>query len=95
MRNLILILLAGCATEIAERPPALDPASPRAEEAPAARVATLPAHDPTLASQEAPLHHAQPPASTYTCPMHREVRSDKPGNCPKCGMKLVPLEKSP
>jgi CopA family copper-resistance protein len=26
---------------------------------------------------------------TYTCPMHPEIRSDKPGNCPKCGMKLV------
>ncbi len=25
----------------------------------------------------------------YTCPMHPEVQSDKPGNCPKCGMKLV------
>lgn len=25
----------------------------------------------------------------YTCPMHPEVISDKPGNCPKCGMKLV------
>jgi hypothetical protein len=25
----------------------------------------------------------------YVCPMHPEVRSDKPGNCPKCGMKLV------
>jgi len=28
----------------------------------------------------------------YTCPMHPEVISDKPGNCPKCGMHLVPLE---
>jgi CopA family copper-resistance protein len=26
---------------------------------------------------------------TYTCPMHPEVHSDKPGNCPKCGMKLI------
>ena len=24
----------------------------------------------------------------YTCPMHPEVRSDKRGKCPKCGMKL-------
>jgi len=26
---------------------------------------------------------------TYTCPMHPEVIKDKPGKCPKCGMKLV------
>lgn len=26
---------------------------------------------------------------TYTCPMHPEIHSNKPGNCPKCGMKLV------
>ena len=25
----------------------------------------------------------------YTCPMHPEVVKDAPGNCPKCGMKLV------
>lgn len=25
----------------------------------------------------------------YTCPMHPDVKSDKPGKCPKCGMKLV------
>jgi len=26
----------------------------------------------------------------YTCPMHPQIRSDKAGNCPICGMKLVP-----
>ena len=26
---------------------------------------------------------------TYTCPMHPEIHSTKPGNCPKCGMKLI------
>ena len=25
----------------------------------------------------------------YTCPMHHEILSLKPGNCPKCGMELV------
>jgi hypothetical protein len=28
----------------------------------------------------------------YTCLMHPEVVTDHPGNCPKCGMKLVPLK---
>ena len=26
----------------------------------------------------------------YTCPMHPEIRQDRPGNCPKCGMALEP-----
>lgn len=32
--------------------------------------------------------HAQA-SNKYTCPMHPEVVQDKPGKCPKCGMKLV------
>jgi hypothetical protein len=32
---------------------------------------------------------------TYTCPMHPKVISDHPGNCPKCGMKLVPRQPAP
>jgi len=29
----------------------------------------------------------------YYCPMHPNYRSDKPGDCPICGMRLVPVEK--
>ncbi len=25
----------------------------------------------------------------YTCTMHSEIQSDKPGNCPECDMELV------
>ena len=33
--------------------------------------------------------HAHAEAATYYCPMHPTVTSNKPGNCPICGMKLV------
>ncbi|MFL5400422.1 MAG: efflux RND transporter periplasmic adaptor subunit [Myxococcales bacterium] len=39
--------------------------------------------DALNASQHSPL---------YRCPMHPEYTSDKPGECPICGMKLVPIE---
>src|SRR5258708_14149339 len=47
-----------------------------------------------LLAQSAP-DEKQPPAPTvqgpldYVCPMDKDVRSDKPGFCPRCHMKLV------
>ena len=34
---------------------------------------------------------AAPAGTIYTCPMHPEIRQDRPGHCPKCGMALEPL----
>lgn len=41
-------------------------------------------------AQESVQDHAEKHLDpTYVCPMHPEVTSDKPGNCPICGMDLV------
>ena len=64
-----------------------DPARFLAEEAP------IPAHVVSLGavSQPAAAPRAAPPAgTTYTCPMHPEIVSDRPGSCPICGMALEP-----
>jgi len=34
------------------------------------------------------------PGAIHTCPMHPEVRQEGPGDCPKCGMALEPVEVS-
>lgn len=61
------------------------------------RAIFLPAHD----------HHAEETkteagkgagakiADKYTCAMHPQIISDKPGSCPICGMDLVKIEPSP
>lgn len=39
-----------------------------------------------------PAPAASPPSGTmYTCPMHPEIRRPQPGDCPICGMALVPI----
>jgi Cu(I)/Ag(I) efflux system membrane fusion protein len=43
----------------------------------------------TGCSKSAEQMPANASAVKYTCPMHPEVVQDKPGDCPKCGMKLV------
>ena len=34
---------------------------------------------------------AEDQATIYTCSMHPQIRQNKPGNCPICGMTLVPM----
>lgn len=40
----------------------------------------------------ASLHSQKSKATIYTCPMHPEIKQPSPGNCPKCGMRLEPLD---
>ena len=35
--------------------------------------------------------HSNEKATIWTCSMHPQIRSDKPGKCPICGMDLIPL----
>ena len=35
--------------------------------------------------------HSDEKATIWTCSMHPQIRSDKPGKCPICGMDLIPL----
>lgn len=50
------------------------------------------AHPATVASDIAQTKRVKPAKVQYTCPMHPEVLSSKPGKCPKCGMTLVKKE---
>jgi Cu+-exporting ATPase len=43
--------------------------------------------EPTRAEVPKP---AAKPGVIYTCPMHPQIRQPQPGNCPICGMALVP-----
>ena len=51
---------------------------------------------PLFASNTGKLTHAAatPSAQKYTCTMHPEIIRHKPGNCPKCHMKLVPVDEA-
>lgn len=46
--------------------------------------------------QETPHQHSsskeEAEATTYTCSMHPQIRQEEPGNCPICGMELIPVE---
>jgi hypothetical protein len=105
------LFIAGCASQPAPKAAAIDPSNPAAEEAPRASLTPLvdstarpPAETKPAATPEAAPEHqghdhggkeTQPSATTYTCPMHPEISSPKPGKCPKCGMNLVPKAAPP
>lgn len=44
---------------------------------------------PSKAAQHAHHDHGADAVVSYSCPMHPEVVSDRPGKCPRCGMALV------
>ena len=54
-----------------------------------AQVGAIDPNRPQMQHEHAQQHEVM---QKYTCPMHPEVITDHPGNCPKCGMKLVPLK---
>lgn len=45
-------------------------------------------------SHEEHTHGAEPNGvqATYTCSMHPQIKQPNPGNCPICGMALIPME---
>src|SRR6266480_782145 len=48
-----------------------------------------------ILAEPTPTPSASPPAEhaqRYTCPMHPEIVRAEPGQCPKCGMTLVPIK---
>jgi len=51
--------------------------------------------EPTIKTTEAEVHdHSAEEHIIWTCAMHPQIRMDEPGDCPICGMELIPLKKS-
>ena len=45
-------------------------------------------------SGEAIHDHSDATSEIWTCSMHPQIQKDKPGQCPLCGMDLIPLDNS-
>lgn len=79
----------GCAKKFADAPEKYL----AGRKAAASLMSIAPAQPASITAPSAPpiAHGLQPIAQVYVCPMDPEVRSTKPGPCPKCGMALEPL----
>lgn len=84
-----VVTIASCSSELAERPRATDPGSVAAAEAP---YHPPPSYEPDPLLSPVHQRDDKPVTTIYTCPMHPEVRQSRPGQCPKCGMTLVPAK---
>jgi len=99
----VVAMLMSCVTDAPAIPAHLDPASDQISDSPQSLERSLAGDVPREAQPlderkaepqatkgpaptPAPVH---PAAKAYVCPMHPEVRQGEPGECPKCGMRLV------
>lgn len=89
----LLFAFSGCASGELAPLPATHPASAQAEEAPLTASSQPVPSSVTFAHGSAPSDTPAAATQAYVCPMHAEVTSQAPGECPKCGMKLVPVKK--
>ena len=46
----------------------------------------------TMTTESHAEHEAKKPVQKWTCSMHPQIQKDKPGQCPICGMDLIPVE---
>ncbi len=97
------LFLAACASTELEVPkthpghPDVNPGRLQPTEALSSRFDVSPLDSAsTAASASAPPQGnptSAPQGTLYTCPMHPQIVRNAPGNCPICGMKLVPKDK--
>ncbi len=46
----------------------------------------------TAAAEVTAAEHEHEPGTLWTCAMHPQIQMEAPGNCPICGMELIPME---
>lgn len=51
-------------------------------------------HSPRKTAEKQPVTEQAVKATVWTCSMHPQIRMDKPGKCPICGMDLIPLSQA-